>query len=75
MQESCAHERWQYCRRILQNSTHHFGIQCLDCLSIIKLDRHVGKLWIKPEDIPSNAPIHAWIDPDAVSGKGGLSHG
>jgi len=46
----------------------------MDCLSIIKLDRHQGRLWLKPDDIPANAPIHAWIDPDSVSGQGGLFH-
>lgn len=74
MQDNCTHARWHYCRRILSNGTHHFGIQCLDCLGIIKSERHDGKLWIKAEDIPRNAPIHAWIDPDAATGQGGLFH-
>lgn len=63
MQHSCHHSRWHYCRRVLTDGTTHFGAQCLDCIDIIKLDSHDGRLWIKPEDIPANAPIHAWIDP------------
>lgn len=72
MQDYCTHARWHYCRRIMPNGAHHFGIQCLDCLDIIKSERHGGKLWIKTEDIPRNAPIHAWIDTDAATGQGGL---
>lgn len=72
MSEPCQHGRWQYCRRILQNHTHHFCVQCMDCLSIIKIERHAGKLWLKPDDIPENSPIHAWIDPDVTAAKRGL---
>jgi hypothetical protein len=74
MLEPCPHERWQYVRRAFSNGTTHFGVQCLDCLHCIKLERHGLRLWLKPEDIPPNAPIHAWIDPDGVSGQGGLFH-
>lgn len=69
MQDPCNHTRWQYCRRALQDGTQHFGAQCLDCLLVIKLARHGGKLWIKPADIPASETIHAWIDPDAVGGR------
>lgn len=75
MQDNCQHQRWHYCRRVFSNGTIHFGTQCLDCLKNIKLDRHQGRLWLKPEDIPANAPIHAWIDPDAITGQGGLFNG
>lgn len=44
----------------------------MDCLSMVKLERHGGKLLIKAEEIPENAPIHPWIDPDAATGQGGL---
>lgn len=74
MVEPCNHGRWHYIRRTFSNGTIHFGIQCLDCLSCIKLDRHDQKLWLKPEDIPVNAPIHAWINPDLETGQGGLFH-
>ena len=72
MHDTCHHSRWQYCRRVFSNGTTHFAAQCLDCMDIIKMDRHQGRLWLKPEDIPANAPIHAWIDPDTASGHGGL---
>lgn len=65
----CQHDRWQYCRRIFSNQTSHFGVQCLDCFSCIKLERHGGKLWLKPEEIPANSPIHAWIDPACHGGS------
>ena len=68
----CDHHRWQYCRRTTPAGAQFFGAQCLDCLTIIKLDRHGGKLALKPADIPANAPIHAWIDPDLTTGQGGL---
>lgn len=69
---NCAHLRWQYCRRVFSNGSQHFGCQCMDCLSIIKIERHAGKLWLKPDDIPENSPIHAWIDPDVATDKRGL---
>ncbi len=72
MKDLCQHQLWQYCRRVFPNGTQHFGAQCLDCLQNIKLDRHNGRLWIKLEDIPVNAPIHAWIDSDLTIGQGGL---
>ena len=72
MKDLCQHQLWQYCRRVFSNGTQHFGAQCLDCLQNIKLDRHNGRLWIKLEDIPVNAPIHAWMDPDLVIGQGDL---
>ena len=72
MDHMCQHQRWQYCRRVFSSGTVHFGAQCLDCLQIVKLDRHQGRLWLKPEDIPANAPIHAWIDHDLITGQGGL---
>ena len=70
--KDCQHQRWHYCRRVFSNGTIHLGAQCLDCLQTIKLDRHDGRLWLKIEHIPANAPIHAWIDPDAITGQGGL---
>lgn len=72
MNDPCRHERWQYCRRKFSNGTLHFGVQCLDCLAVIKLEKHSQKLWLKPEDIPVHAPIHAWIDPDLSSDQRGL---
>lgn len=69
---TCIHERWQYCRRVFSDGTIHVGVQCLDCLSCIKLERHGNKLWLPLVEIPKNAPIHAWIDPDKESGQGGL---
>lgn len=70
--KECKHSRWQYCRRILPNGSQHFGAQCMDCMDVIKLERHGFKLWLKTEDIPANAPIHAWIDLAAQVGQGGL---
>lgn len=70
MNDPCRHERWQYCRRKLPNDAVHFGAQCIDCLNVIKLEKHGHKLWLKPEDIPVHAPIYAWIDSD----QRGLNH-
>ena len=61
----CTHDRWHYCRRTFSNGTQHFGAQCLDCLSCIKLPQHGNRLWIKAEDIPPGATIHAHIDQGA----------
>lgn len=58
----CRHERWQYCRRKSQNGSLHFGAQCLQCLDCIKLERHDHKLWLKPDDIPTDETIHAYIE-------------
>lgn len=71
MQDNCTHSRWHYCRRIIGNYP-NFGAQCLDCLSMVKLERHGGKLLIKADEIPENAPIYPWIDPYASAGQGGL---
>lgn len=59
-EQQCAHERWQYCRR-MQNGEQQFGAQCLDCMDMVKLRRHGYKLLLRASDIPANAPIHAWI--------------
>jgi hypothetical protein len=60
----CNHERRQYCR--VQTPSGHliFSIQCLDCLELIKTQKHHDKLFLKPSEIPLNETIHAFIQRD-----------
>lgn len=62
MTHPCQHAQWQYCRRKFSNGTLHFGAQCLQCHDCIKLEQHGYKLWLKPDDIPTDALIHAYIE-------------
>ncbi len=66
MKEPCNHENWRYCRRVFSNKTAHFGVQCIDCLDCIKLERHGNRLWLKPDDIPPDALIHAYVERGAL---------
>ena len=61
--QNCNHENTQYVRRTFPDGTVHYGIQCLDCLDIIKTDRHEGKLFIKHNEIPAGSVIHDWVNP------------
>lgn len=61
---SCSHQSWQYARRVHQDGTQHFCVQCTECLGVAKLRRHQQHLYLKITDIPANASIHPWIEGD-----------
>ena len=66
--KNCNHENTQYVRRTFPDGATHYGIQCLDCLDIIKSDRHGGKLFIKHKDIPPGSVLSEWLDPESTQG-------
>lgn len=50
----------QYVRRTFANGTVHYGIQCENCLKMVKHERHNGKLFIKHSEIPPGYDIHPY---------------
>lgn len=53
-----------YARRVFNNGTVHFCVQCLKCLRVVKLEEHENKPWIKVESIPPGRKIHDFIEPE-----------
>ena len=51
----------RYARRVFENGTIHYCVQCLKCLRVIKTEKHAGKLFIKHNEIPTNKKIHEFI--------------
>lgn len=55
MTEKCQHIGYRvYTKRVFQNLTTHYCVQCLNCGHIVKQN---NKLWLKLDDIPSSAII------------------
>lgn len=50
----------QYVRRVFENGTIHYGIQCELCKRMVKHERHGGKLFIKHSEIPEGYDIHPY---------------
>lgn len=53
-----------YARRIFENGSVHFCVQCLKCLRVVKLSDHDNRPWIRIEDVPSGRKIHDFINPE-----------
>lgn len=51
-----------YARRLFANGAVHFCVQCLHCLSVVKLDEHDWRPWIRVEEIPAGRKIHDFIE-------------
>lgn len=66
--QHCEHQRTRYTRRVFSNGTTHVCVQCLDCLSVVKLPEHNDRPFIRLDEVPAGAAIHEWIDPAAVQG-------
>ena len=55
MIEPCQHIGHRvYTKRIFQNLTTHYCVQCLNCGQVVKQN---NKLWLKLDDIPPNVTI------------------
>ena len=64
----CEHGRRRYTRRVFSNGTTHVCVQCLDCLSVVKLPEHNERPFIRLDDVPAGEKIHEWIEPATVQG-------
>lgn len=53
-----------YVMRVFSNGTKHYGIQCLNCLRIIKAKEHNFRPWIRFDEIPLGRAVHAYIEPE-----------
>lgn len=61
----CNHKGYlRYVRRVFKNGTIHFGVQCSNCLDMVKTERHQNKLFISLAEIPPSSTIHEYIDPE-----------
>ncbi len=61
----CAHVGHRvYARRVFQNGTVHFCVQCLKCLRVVKLPEHDHRPWIRIEEVPQGRKIHDFIAPE-----------
>ena len=52
-----------YVRRTNTDNSIQYAIQCLDCLQLVKLKKHDGKLFIKHSEIPHGETIYAEVQP------------
>lgn len=55
----CVHadNQLRYVRITRQDGTKHYSIQCANCGTLVRTNRHGGKLLIKHSDIPSGQPV------------------
>ena len=51
-----------YARRTFANGTTHFCVQCLHCLSVVRLPDHGNRPWIRVEEIPAGRKVHDFIE-------------
>ena len=54
----CEHSKRIYVRATT-NKTTHYGVQCTECLQIIKTVKHGFRPWIKHSEIPLGEAIYA----------------
>lgn len=52
-----------YARRVFNNGSVHFCVQCLRCLQVCKLPEHGNRPWIKATEIPAGRGIYDFIEP------------
>lgn len=56
MKMECNHTGHRvFTKRLFQNLTTHYCVQCLNCGQVVK---HNNKLWLKLEDIPPTKTIY-----------------
>lgn len=60
--KDCDHVGHEFYARITVNNHNHFCIQCDKCHDKIKSDKHGGRLYIKPSEIPFGAVIKPLIE-------------
>ena len=71
MIEPCQHIGHRvYTKRIFQNLTTHYCVQCLNCGQVVKQN---NKLWLKLDDIPPNVTIRPF-DEFIFEGNGHVSN-
>lgn len=56
-----------YARRTLPNGTEHLCMQCIRCLSVVKAQEHGNRPYIRPDEIPADATIYAFIEPESLT--------
>ena len=62
--QKCDHTGTQvYVRRTNPDGSIQYAIQCLQCLQLVKLPKHSGKLFIKHSEIPSGETIYTEVTP------------
>lgn len=66
--QDCQHAKTHYIRKIFEDETVHYAVQCKECRQLIKTDIHDGKLFIKHKDIPPGSVLSEWLDPESTQG-------
>lgn len=62
---TCSHSGTRrYARRTFQSGSVHICVQCMDCLEVLRLDRHDGRPWIRLDEVPPGEVIHDWTQRD-----------
>ena len=60
----CDHQGGKvYARRVFSNGSTHICVQCLLCLSLVKLPLHDNRPFLRLEEVPAGKKIRDWIDP------------
>lgn len=54
----CEHSKQVYVRAVIDKRS-HYGVQCTECLEIIKTEKHGFRPWIKHSEIPLGETIYA----------------
>lgn len=59
----CDHEGHRvYARRVFSNGSTHICVQCLRCFSLVKLEQHNMRPFIREDEVPPGMKIRDWID-------------
>lgn len=61
--DECAHIGHRvYARRVFSNGTVHHCVQCVKCLSVVKMPEHGNRPWIRADEIPQGKAVHPFIE-------------
>lgn len=60
---ACTHEGYRvYARRQFSNGSTHICVQCLHCLSVVKLPEHGERPFLRIDEVPPGRTVHDWIE-------------
>ena len=61
--KECSHEgKRVFAKRVFENGTVHYCVQCTDCKLVVKLPEFNNRPWIRKDEIPQGYVIHDFIE-------------
>lgn len=67
MRDCDHHGHRVYARRIFPNGSAHICVQCIKCLSVVKLPEHNNRPFIRPDEVPPGKTVYAFIEPEDLA--------